>query len=178
MNKETKKELVSDLKSNFSQAKAIFFADYKGLTVEKVNDYRKRLRTQKVKVKVIKNNLARLAVKEAKLGEQCDAMMDRVVGPTLITFAFDDPAATAKVVQKFADENEVFNLKESLLGNKVLSIKEVEDLSKLPSKEVLLSRLLAAMNSPVSSFVSVLAAVPRSLVQVLSAIESKKREQS
>lgn len=178
MNKADKATAVAELTEKFSKANAAFFADYKGLTVEQVNDLRKRLRAHNVQVKVVKNNLARLAVKAAKMGEESEKLLDTVAGPTMIAFAYGDPAAAAKVVQKFVDDNEAFNLKDSLLSTQRLSTKQVEELSKLPSREVLLAKLLGTLNAPVQNFVGVLAAVPRSLVQVLSAIEQKKNQQA
>jgi len=175
VNKTDKAAAVADLKDSFLKAKASFFADYKGLTVEQVNELRKRLRAHNVTVKVVKNNLARLAVREAKLGENSEKLLDTVVGPTMVAFAYGDAAAAAKVVHKFAEEVEVFGLKDSLLGNQRLSTAEVAELSKLPSRPVLLARLLGQLNAPAQSFVGVLAAVPRSLVQVLAAIEQKKQ---
>ncbi|MBI3555420.1 MAG: 50S ribosomal protein L10 [Deltaproteobacteria bacterium] len=178
MNKADKTSAVADLKKSFSESNAAFFADYKGLTVEQVNDLRRRLRPHKVRVKVIKNNLARLAVREAKMGEASEKLIDSVVGPTMVAFAYGDPAAAAKVVQKFVEENEVFGLKDSLLSAQRLTIKQVEELSKLPSRQVLLAKLLGTLNAPITNFVGVLAAVPRSLVQVLAAIEDQKKKQA
>ena len=178
MNKADKTIAVAELKDCFSKAKAAFFADYKGLTVEQVNDLRKRLRAQNVSVKVVKNNLARLAVREAKLGDESEKLLDGVAGPTMVAFAYGDPAAAAKVVQKFVEENEAFTLKDSLLSTQRLSAKQVEELSKLPSREVLLAKMLGSLNAPVTNFVGVLAAVPRSLVQVLAAVEQKKKQQA
>lgn len=169
---------VTELKEHFLKAKAVFFADYKGLTVEQVNELRKRLRAQNVKVKVIKNNLARRAVKEANLGDEPNKLLDTVVGPTMAAFTFGDPAAVAKTVKKFAEENEAFGLKDSLLGSQRLTISNVNELSTLPSKEVLLAKMLGSLNAPVTNFVGVLAAVPRSLVQVLAAVENKKKSQA
>lgn len=178
MNKADKTAAIADLKESFLKSKATFFADYKGLTVEQVNDLRKRLRPHNVTVKVIKNNLARLAIREAKLGDASEKLLDTVVGPTMIAFAYGDAAAAAKVVQKFAGEVEVFGLKDSLLGPQYMTTKQVEELSKLPSREVLLAKLLGQLNAPAQSFVGVLAAVPRSFVQVLAAIEEKKKIQA
>lgn len=178
MNKADKATAVASLKESFSNSKAAFFADYKGLTVEQVNDLRKKLRAQNVQVQVVKNNLARLAVKEAKLGQESEALLDTVAGPTMIAFAYGDPAAAAKVINKFAEDNEAFNLKDSLLSAQRLSTKQVEELSKLPSREVLLAKMLGSLNAPVQNFVGVLAAVPRSLVQVLAAVEQKKKQQA
>lgn len=178
MNKADKTAAIADLTENFRSAKGAFFADYKGLTVEQVNDLRRKLRTHNVKVKVVKNNLARLAVREAKLGGESEKLLDTVVGPTMIAFAYGDLAAVAKVIHKFGQDNEVFNLKDSLLDTQRLSIAQVEELSKLPSREVLLAMLLRTFNAPITNFVGVLAAVPRSLVQVLAGIEDKKRKQA
>ena len=178
MLKTDKENSIKQLTEDFTNAKAAFFADYKGLTVEKVTDFRKQLRAHNVKVRVVKNNLARIAVQKAGLGDESSKMLDTVAGPTMVAFAFGDVAAVAKVVTKFANENEVFTLKESLLGNRVMATTQVEQLSKLPSREVLLAKMLGSLNAPATNFVGVLAAVPRSLVQVLSAIQQKKAQNS
>jgi large subunit ribosomal protein L10 len=176
MNRAEKTELASSLKDKFSRAKVSLFADYKGLTATQADDLRRQLRAVQAEVKVLKNNVARLVTREGAMGEDAKGLMDGVVGPTLVTFAYGDPAAAAKIMHKFAQDNEAFNLKESLMGEKRIAASGVEELAKLPSKEVLLAMLLGTMNAPVRNFVGVLAAVPRSLVTVLAAIEKKKAE--
>ena len=177
MNKETKKEALKSYTDSFQGAKAAFFADYKGLTVEQINDLRRTLRKHNVQVRVVKNNIARIAVRNAKCGQAAETMIDGVAGPTMIAFSNGDPAAAAKEIQKFAEGNEAFTLKSSILGHQVLSPAQVKELSSLPSKEVLLAKMLGSLNAPITNFVGVLAAVPRSLVQVLNAIEMKKKDQ-
>ena len=174
MNRTEKTELASSMKDKFSKAKVALFADYKGITAPQADELRKQLRVAKAEVKVLKNNVARLVTKEGKMGDQAKALMDTVVGPTLVAFAYGDPAAAAKVFHKFAQDNEALKLKDSLMGTKLIVVSGVEELAKLPSKEVLLAKLLGTMNAPITNFVGVLAAVPRSLVTVLSAIEKKK----
>jgi large subunit ribosomal protein L10 len=176
MNRAEKTQLASELQDKFSRANVAIFADYKGLSASSADDLRRVLRAEKVEVKVLKNNVARLATKDGAMGDQAKSLMDSVVGPTLVAFAFGDPAAAAKVIHKFAQENEAFKLKDSLMGQKRIDASGVEALAKLPSKEVLLGQLLSTMNAPVRNFVCVLAAVPRGLVTVLSAIEKKKAE--
>jgi len=127
-------------------------------------------------VKVLQNNVARLVTKDGALGDEAKGLMDSVVGPTLVAFAYGDPAAAAKVFHKFAKDNEALKIKDSLLGSKRISAGSVEALASLPSREVLLGKLLGTMNAPISSFVGVLAAVPRALVTVLAAVEKKKSE--
>jgi large subunit ribosomal protein L10 len=176
MNRTEKTELANELGTKFAKAKVAFFADYKGLTAPQADDLRRQLRGHQTEVKVLKNNVARLVTKEGKLGEEAKALMDTTVGPTLVAFAYGDPAAAAKIIHKFATDNEALKLKDSLLGDKRISASAIEELAKLPSREVLLAKLLGTMNAPITSFVGVLAAVPRALVTVLSAIEKKKTE--
>jgi large subunit ribosomal protein L10 len=174
MNRTEKTELASTLKEKFSKAKVAIFADYKGLTSPQADDLRRQLRASQAEVKVLKNNVGRLLAKDGSMGEDAKNLMDGVVGPTLVAFAYGDPAATAKIIHKFATDNEALKLKDSLFGTKRLGSAEIEQLAKLPGKDVLMGMLLGTMNAPIRNFVGVLAAVPRSLVTVLSAIEKKK----
>ncbi len=174
MNRTQKTELATSLKDKFSRAQVAIFADFKGLSATRADDLRKALRGHETEVKVIKNNVVRLITKEGALGEEAKELMDSIVGPTLVAFAYGDPAATAKVIHKFAQDNEALKLKDSLMGRKRIDVSGVEALAKLPSKEVLMATLLGTMNAPITNFVGVLAAVPRSLVTVLAAIEKKK----
>jgi large subunit ribosomal protein L10 len=176
MNRTDKATLATELKDKFEKAQVAIFADYKGLTATQADDLRRVLRSQKVEVKVLKNNVARIVTKDGALGEEAKAVMDGVVGPTMVAFAYGDPAAAAKVIHKFAQENEALKLKESLMGRKRVDASGVEELAKLPSKEVLVAKMLGTLNAPITNFVGVLAAVPRSLVTVLAAIEKKKAD--
>jgi large subunit ribosomal protein L10 len=174
MNRTEKTELAATLKDKFNRAQVAIFADYKGLSASQADVLRRALRSQETEVKVLKNNVARLITKDGAMGAEAQALMDGVVGPTLVAFSYGDPAATAKVIHKFAQENEALKLKDSLMGQKRIDASGVEELAKLPSKEVLMAKLLGTMNAPITNFVGVLAAVPRSLVTVLAAIEKKK----
>lgn len=174
MNRTDKTELAASLKDKFNRAQVAIFADYKGLSASQADDLRRALRSSETEVKVLKNNVARLVTKGGDLGDEAKALMDGVVGPTLVAFAFGDPAAAAKIVHKFAQDNEALKLKDSLMGQKRIDASGVEALAKLPSKEVLVAQVLGTMNAPIRNFVGVLAAVPRSLVTVLAAIEKKK----
>ncbi len=176
MNRSEKTQLASELKDKFSRAQVAIFADYKGLSSSRADDLRRLLRGSNVEVKVLKNNVARLVTKDGAMGDQAKALMDEVVGPTLVAFAFGDPAGAAKIIHKFAQDNEALKLKDSLMGQKRIDASGVETLAKLPSREVLLAQLLSTMNAPARNFVSVLAAVPRGLVTALAAIEKKKTE--
>lgn len=176
MNKDGKIELGNQLKEKLQKAQVAIFADYKGLSSPQADEFRRVLRAQKVEVKVLKNNIARQAVKDGSLGEGAKEVMDGVVGPTLVALAYGDPAAAAKAVFNFSKDNEALKLKDSLMGKNKISAADVEQLAKLPSREVMLAMLLGTMKAPIRNFASVLAAVPRGLVTVLAAIEKKKSE--
>ena len=170
MNKNSKEQLVAELASKLADAKASFLADYRGLDVEQVNNLRGELRKAGVEYQVVKNTLLKLAARNT--GAAC--LEPHLQGPTAIAIAGDDPVAPAKVLAGFAKANDKFELKGAALDGKLLSIEDIKALAELPSREELLAKMLGSMGAPVSNFVGVLAAVPRSLVQVLSAIQDQK----
>jgi len=170
LNKNSKEQLVAELASKLADAKASFLADYRGLDVEQVNNLRGELRKAGVEYQVVKNTLLKLAARNT--GAAC--LEPHLQGPTAIAIAGDDPVAPAKVLAGFAKANDKFELKGAALDGKLLSIEDIKALAELPSREELLAKMLGSMGAPVSNFVGVLAAVPRSLVQVLSAIQDQK----
>ncbi len=169
-----KLEWAKTFKENIRKSQVSVFANYRGLKATDADEFRKRVRGADGLVKVLKNNLARKAVEDGSLGADTKEMMDSVVGPTLVAFSFGDAAKLAKVVHDFAKDNDAFEIKGGLLGQVKVAASEIEALASLPSREVLLAKLLGTMNAPITSFVGVLAAVPRSLLYVLKAVEGKK----
>lgn len=176
MNRAQKTELATSLQEKFSKAAVVVMADYKGLKAADADTLRRSLREHKVEVKVLKNNIFRQITKDGSMGEGAKTLANDLVGPTLAAFAYGDPAAAAKVIHKFSEDNEALKLKDSLMGQRKIQASEIEALAKLPSREILLGMLLGALNGTARGFVSVLAAVPRDFVGVLAAIERKKRE--
>lgn len=170
MNRDNKGQLVAELAGRLAKTKAAFLADYRGLTVEQVNTLRNDLRKAGAEYQVVKNTLLRLA----SAGTSVACIEPMLEGPTAIAIAAGDPVAVAKVLADFAKANAKFELKGGALDGRLLSVNDVKALSDLPSREVLLARLLGSINSPTTNFVGVLAAVPRSFVQVLAAIQEKK----
>jgi len=173
MNKAEKVEFGNELKEKFLKANLVIFTNYKGVTASEMDDFRRTLRENNAEVRVVKNNIARKAVAEG-FDEDVTKLMDELVGPSLVTFAFGDAAVVAKEISKFAKEHEAMELKPSLMGLKRLEAEDVKALGDLPSREVLLAMLFGTMVAPARDFVSVLAAVPRGLVTVLDAIAKKK----
>ncbi|MDO3379066.1 50S ribosomal protein L10 [Geoalkalibacter halelectricus] len=170
MDRSSKEKMVAELADQLANVKAAFLADYRGLNVEKLNQLRTELRNAGAEYRVVKNTLLRLAAK----GTTVECLENELAGPTAMALATGDPVAPAKVLSDFAKANEKFQIKAGALEGKLLSVDDIKALADLPSREVLLGKMLGSLNAPVTNFVGVLAAVPRSLVQVLGAIQEKK----
>ena len=171
MNKENKKQIVAELKDKLQQATAVFLADFRGMNVEKATNLRNELRKADVEYKVVKNTLLELASQDTDKS----GLSQHFTGPTAIALTYTDPVSAAKVLSKFAKEQQqTFKLKAGVLSGKVISVPEIQALADLPSREVLLAKMLGSMNAPVTNFVGVLAAVPGSFVRVLAAIKTQK----
>lgn len=170
MNKSNKEQLVAELTEKMGAAKAAFLADYRGIDVEAANALRGELHKAEVEYRVVKNTLLKLAIK----GTDNECLSEMLNGPTALTIAKDDPVAPAKALSEFAKANDKFEIKGGVLDGKLLSVADIKALADLPSREVLLAKMLGSINAPASNFVGVLAAVPRSFVQVLGAIRDQK----
>ena len=176
MNREQKNTHAVELKDKFQRAKVAIFVDYKGLTAGQADDVRKKLRASDSEAKVIKNNVARQLVKSGVVKGGAAEALESMAGPTMVAFGYKDLAGTAKVVHQFTKEIETFQIKDCIMGDVRVSPAGVQELASLPSREVLLAKLLGTMNAPITNFAGVLAALPRSLVLALAAIEKKKAE--
>jgi len=161
MDRTNKETLANEMKDKFSKATVTMFADFKGLKSMEADELRRALRAQKTEVKVLKNNIGRLISKDGALGEDAKKLLDATVGPTLIAFSYGDPAASAKVFSNFAKTHEALKIKDSLLEGKLLPSAQVVELGDLPSREILLAKLLSVFNGPIAAFVRLLDAVEK-----------------
>lgn len=174
MNRDSKQKIVAELHEKLQKAKAAFLADFRGLSVEKATELRNELRKAQVEYKVVKNTLLELASKDTDK----TSLAAHFAGPTAIALTYDDPVAAAKVLSKFAkDQANVFKLKAGVLTGKPLSVADIQALADLPSRDVLLAKMLGSMQAPATNFVGVLAAVPGSFVRALDAVRAKKAGQ-
>jgi len=170
LNRDQKTDAVSALNETFSKAKFAVVADYRGLKVTELEKLRKNLRESDAQIQVAKNTLLRLAVK----GTAYEGLADSFSGTTAVAVGFTEPVGPAKALAAFAKEFEKFSIRTASLEGSVLKPEDVEALSKLPSKEELLAKLLGTMNAVPSGFVRVLAAVPQKLLYALSAVKDQK----
>lgn len=170
MNRTEKSNEISKLKTRFEKAKSMILADYRGLTVAEVTELRQKLRASQSTVKVVKNRLAKLAFKDLKV----EGMDSFLKGPTAIASSDVDAVIPAKVLVDFAKDHEKLQLRAGFMDGAVLDVKAIMALAKLPSREVLLSKMLGSLQAPATNLVNVLAAVPRGLVTALAAIRDSK----
>ena len=171
LNLEEKKAVVEEIAAQVAGAKGIVLAEYRGLEVGNMTELRRRARGSGVYLRVLKNTLARRAVKDTPFAK----LADQMVGP-LVYGISSDPVATAKVMNEFAKGNDKFVIKAGAMPNAVISAKEVAALASLPSREELLAKLLATMQAPIAQFVRTLNEVPTKFVRALAAVRDAKEK--
>lgn len=171
---EAKRQAIDELVEKIKSSQAIYLVEYRGLSVAKSTAVRKQVRATEGEMKVAKNTLMRIALRETET-PTADAID---TGPNAYVFAYGDAAATAKALRDFAKEkgNEALVIKGGILGNKVLSREQVLALADLPPREVMLAQLLGTLVGPIRGFVTVLSGPSRGFVTALSQIKEQKEK--
>jgi large subunit ribosomal protein L10 len=172
LNREEKASVVQELSDKFAQAKIAIVTDYRGLTVNRMQDLRRLLKQSSAEIKVAKNTLLRRAVE----GTSYEVIREHLTGTTAVTVSYGDPVSSAKIITNFAKENPKLEVKIAALEGKALTIADLIALSKLPSREILLSQLFGVMQAVPTGFVRVLNGVPQKMVYLLQALKEKKEQ--
>ena len=168
---DAKVALVTELRDLVGLTKAAILTDYRGLSVAELTDLRKKLRDVDAEYRVVKNTLFKLAAG----GSMPIAEMDEhLSGPTAIGFAKGDPVAVAKILLDYAREHKAMSVKAGVMDGRVLTLDQVESLSKTPPREVLLSQMLGSLQSPIAGFVGTLGGILSNFVFTLQAIADKQ----
>ena len=154
-NLELKKAAVAEIKQKLTEAQSVVLVDYRGLTVAEVTELRKQFRAAGVEYAVLKNSLVGIAAKEVGI-EGLDSILE---GPTALAFGMTDAVAPAKIIAEFAKKNDKLKVKAGILDGAILDVAGVEKLSAIPSREVLIAKIMGSMMSAVSKFVYVLEAI-------------------
>ena len=166
---EQKQAMVSEVAAKLQGAQSVIVAEYRGLNVERVTQLRSKARKSGVWLRVLKNTLARRAVK----GTPFEKLSDQMVGPLMYGIS-QDPVAGAKVLSEFAKENEQFVIKAGAMPNAVMSAQDIKALALLPSREELLAKLLGTMQAPMTKLVRTLNEVPGKFVRTLAAYRDQR----
>jgi len=168
---EQKQAVVSEIASQLAKAQAVIVAENRGLSVEAVTSLRAKARKSGLYLRVLKNTLARRAVK----GTPFEALTGQLSGPLVYGIA-QDPVSGAKVLAEFAKENELFVIKGGAMPNAMMSSTDVKALATLPSREELLAKLAGTLQAPIAKLARTLNEVPGKFARALAAVHAAREE--
>jgi large subunit ribosomal protein L10 len=172
--KAQKAAAVADLTARLKASSTAVLADYRGMTVGQMRDLRTKLRGGGIEMVVVKNTLARRAAKAAGY----EPLSAELVGPIAMLFAVEDVSAPARILNDYIKANRKMVIKAGLLEGQLIKADAVTELADLPSREILLSRLLGAMQAPLGNLASVLQAPITKFARTLDAVRTQKESQS
>jgi len=162
---------VEEIKEVVAKAKVAIVSDYRGLSVADITNLRRRLQKEDGEYTVVKNTLAKLAIKDTPF----EGLGEFLKGPSAIAFGFGDEIAPAKVILKYLKEAKKTNeIKGGMLDGKVITADEVKAISNLPSKQELIGKIMGGLNSPAQGIANTLNGVTRALVHVINEAKVNK----
>lgn len=162
---EDKKQFVKEVNAVAGDSISAVAAEYRGLTVAEMTELRKEARSAGVYLRVVKNTLARRAIK----GTEFECMQDTLKGPLLLAFAKEDPGAAARIIKDFAKEHDALKPVSLSAGGQLLDASEISTLADLPTLDQARAMLLGVFVAPMSKLVRTLAEPPAMLARTLSA---------
>lgn len=171
-NLELKKQVVAEISEKLNNNESMVMVSFSGITVEKITELRSKFRAAGVDYCVYKNTLVRRALNDMNITE-FDHLLE---GPS--AFAFGDAVSPAKIITEFIDSDKdnaaKMQIKAGLVDKHYIDAKGVVALSKLPSRDVLIAKMMGSLNAPVTNFVGVLSALLRSVVYALDSVRKQK----
>jgi large subunit ribosomal protein L10 len=174
LDRSRKEQVVAELQEKLKGVKLAILVDYSGLNVTKITELRNELRKSDAEIRVIKNTLFKLASKDLEF----NLFDDHLKGPLALIMNFGDVVEPTKALVDFAKKNAALELKVGVMNGSFLTKEQIQTLSELPSREVLLGKLLSVMVGAQTSLVTVLSGVPRQFVQLLEAYRVAKENEN
>ena len=170
LSRVSKDLIIGEVEKEIKSRPAFFITQHGTISATAMDKLRAKLRSSKSKYVTVKNRLGKKAFENAKM----PALSETMTGACGITFTDGDVALSSKTLMDFARENEGFKIKAGYLNGQVMTGEQVKTLASLPSREVLIARVVGGMQAPISGFVGVLAGTLRKIVTVLDAVAKKK----
>ena len=168
--REHKEQLISSYETGMAAATHALLVDYKGIDVPDVTELRARLRDSGASYQVVKNRLARIAIK----GKPLEDLIESFEGPIAVVYTNDDVVSMAKTLSEFSKRIPSLELKGGIVEGQAVEASQVAEIATLPSREELLSKLVFLLQSPITRLARTLNAVTRDFVVVMGQIEAKK----
>jgi large subunit ribosomal protein L10 len=166
MLKEKKEKMIEELASSLSRCTIAVATDYRGITAKEMVQLRRRLTELGIEYRVIKNTLTRFAADKASKKQ----LEELLAGPVALAFGYDDVVKPAQVLRDhIRSAGSVLQIKGGILGGRLLTAEDVANLANLPSREVLISRLMGQLQAPLQTLHNVLSASLRSLLNAMQA---------
>jgi len=173
MKKEQKKQIIKDFVEIFSES-GFYLMNFKGLNVSEITELRSMLREANASMRVVKNTLARRALKQAGM-ESLDSFF---VGPTGVIWSEEDSITPARVFTQFFKKHEKGAIKAGLIDGTLVKDYEIERICKLPNKHGLYANVASSLNAPIVKLARILNAVPKKFVRIVDAVRDKKASET
>ncbi|MBX2839413.1 MAG: 50S ribosomal protein L10 [Gammaproteobacteria bacterium] len=165
-----KQAVVAEVAEVANNALSAVAAEYRGLTVSDVTDLRVKARETGVYVRVVKNSLAKLAVK----GTEFECMDSHLSGPLMLAFSQEDPGAAARLFRDFAKDHDQLKITVGAVGGDTIDASDIGKLANLPTRDEAISQLMSVMQAPITKFVQTLNEVPSKFVRTVDAVRAAK----
>ena len=168
MNKEQKKNYISDMTAQFEKSEAVLVTHYQGLTVNQLDKLRAEMREHGIQFKITKNRITKIALENSK----CKDIKNLFTGPTAVALS-DDAITSAKILTKFSKDNKSLKILGGIMGNEVLDVAAVQNVATLPTLDEARAKIVGILRSPAQKIASILLA-PASKIAILALEKSKK----
>jgi len=153
MNKEQKKNYISEIASQFENSKAVLVTHYQGLNMSQLDELRSKMREHGIQFKITKNRITKIALEKTK----CKELSNLFTGPTAVAFS-NDAIISARILSKFSKDNENLKLLGGIMGNEILDLAAVQNVANLPTLDEARTKIASILATPASKFVSILLA--------------------
>ena len=169
---EDKKAIVAEVNETAGAALSVVLADYRGVTSGDMTALRAKARAENVRLKVVRNNLAKIAIK----GTEFECIDPALVGPTILAFSMEDPGAAARLLKDFAKEKEAFEIEGLAVGGELMGAEQIDRLATLPTLHEALTKLAIVTQAPVTKLARTLNDIPGRITRVVAAVRDQKQE--